>query len=45
MKKVFNNEINENNINQIVEYCNNQKSYCSPYQGMAKLSDTKGIFI
>ena len=33
------------NINQIVEYCNNQKSYCSPYQGMAKLSDTKGIFI
>ena len=36
-------KINEN-INQIVEYCNNEESYYSPYQGMAKLSDTKGVF-
>lgn len=37
-------KINEN-INRIVEYCNNEESYYSPYQGMAKLSDTKGVFI
>ena len=33
------------NINQIIEYCKNDDSYCSPYNGIAKLSDTKGVFI
>ena len=33
------------NINQIVEYCNNEEEYHSPYEGIARLSDTNGKFI
>ena len=33
------------NIDQIVEYCNNEEIYISPYSGIAGLSDTKGVFI
>lgn len=34
-----------NNLDQIIEYCNNEKGYISPYNEIAGLSDTKGIFI
>ena len=33
------------NINQIVEYCNDEEEYHSPYEGIARLSDTNGKFI
>ncbi len=33
------------NLEKIVEYCNSDDYYCSPYVGIAKLSDTKGTFI
>lgn len=33
------------NINQIVGYCNNEEEYHSPYEGIARLSDTNGKFI
>ena len=33
------------NIEQIIKYCNAEDNYSSPYSGIAKLSDTKGIFI
>ena len=33
------------NIDQIVEYCNNEEIYISPYSGIVGLSDTKGVFI
>ena len=35
----------KDNINQIVEYCNNDDEYHSPYEGIARLSDTNGKFI
>ena len=35
----------DQNINKIIQYCNKEDKYCSPYEGIAKLSDTKGIFI
>ena len=35
----------DNNIEQIIAYCNNEENYISPYNGIAGLSDTKGIFI
>lgn len=39
------NKINDN-IEKIVEYCNNDKEeYISPYKEIPKLSDTKGAFI
>ena len=33
------------NINQIVEYCNDEEEYHSPYEEIARLSDTNGKFI
>ena len=33
------------NINQIVEYFNDEEEYHSPYEGIARLSDTNGKFI
>ncbi len=33
------------NIEQIVEYVNNETEYHSPYEGIARLSDTNGKFI
>jgi len=34
-----------NNLDQIIEYCNNEENYISPYNEIVGLSDTKGIFL
>lgn len=34
-----------NNIDKIIEYCNSDDNYSSPYNTIAKLSDTKGKFV
>ncbi|MCI9016870.1 MAG: hypothetical protein HFJ53_06880 [Clostridia bacterium] len=33
------------NIDELIEYCNNEKSYFNPYNEICRLSDTKGIFM
>lgn len=34
----------KNNLDEVLKYCENKKGYVSPYEGIARLSDTKGEF-